>query len=92
MSRDDGRPFADLRDSGLLWLVNTSVLHPRGYALALHFDAEGNATGWSLQGNGSEPWTFMADDPELDVRFAAVNRLLAARDDGSTMPDAPTEA
>jgi len=73
-----GRPFAELRDSGLLWLVNAAVLHSRGYALALHFDDDGNATGWSLQGDGSEPWTFLTDDPEIDQRFASVNRLLAA--------------
>lgn len=49
------RSFAEFRDSGLLWLVNRVVFHPRGYALAFHFDDEGVVTGWSLLGNGSEP-------------------------------------
>jgi hypothetical protein len=91
MAQPDGRPFADLRESGLLWLINTSVFHSRGYALALQFDAEGNATGWRLQGDGSEPWTFLVDDPLLDLRFEAVNRLLAPRDDGATASNAPME-
>lgn len=31
----DLRPWSDLRDSGLLWLINTTVLHPRGYAMGI---------------------------------------------------------
>lgn len=58
---DSGFPFADLRTTGLLWLINTTVFHPRGYALALHFDDEGAAIGWSLMGDGSEPWQFATD-------------------------------
>jgi len=55
------RPFSDLRSSGLLWLINATVFHPRGYALALHFDDEGNAVGWSLMGDGSEVWQFAVE-------------------------------
>lgn len=71
-----GRPFADLRDLGLLWLLNRVVFHPRGYAFALHFadGGEGGAfrdcTGWSLIGDGTEPWT-MGDPPEEDRRYGA---------------------
>lgn len=57
-----GRPFHELRDEGLLWLVNRVVFHPRGYALALHLDDNGAATGWSILGDGTEPWT-MGDPP-----------------------------
>lgn len=63
------RPFRDLRESGLLWLINRVVLHPRGYALALHYpdgvQSEIGPTGWSLMGDGSEPWT-MGDPSEAD--------------------------
>lgn len=46
-------------DDGLLWLVNTTILHPRGYALAVHRDAETKEPlGISLLGDGSEPWYF----------------------------------
>lgn len=47
-SDDPGRPFTELMDSGLLWLINASVFHPRGLALAIALDPEGNAAGWSL--------------------------------------------
>ena len=72
---DDGRPFSELRDEGLLWLINTTVFHPRGYALAIHFDHEERATGWSLVGDGSEPWQ-MPDSPTIDELFAKTKRLL----------------
>lgn len=74
-----GRPFADFRPTGLLWLINTTVFHPRGYALAMHFDDAGEATGWSLMGDGTEPWT-MGDPPE-DQRpegYATVDELFLA--------------
>lgn len=71
-----GRPFADLRDTGLLWLLNRVVFHPRGYALALHFTDGGSeggtyrdCTGWSLQGDGTEPWT-MGTTPPTDHQRA----------------------
>ncbi len=59
----------DLRGDGLLWLINTSILHPRGYAMAI-----GSETGeLSLLGDGSEPWRFGMD---CDEQFAAVQALL----------------
>ena len=42
---DDLRPLAELRDSGLLWLINRVAFHPRGVALALHQTPEGEVTG-----------------------------------------------
>lgn len=74
------RPITELRDSGLLWLTNRVVFHPRGFALALHADADGHITGWSLQGDGGEAWSF---PPGLDAaHFQAAERTLnAARGD-----------
>lgn len=69
------RPFADLRSTGLLWLINTSVLHPRGYALALHYDDDGNAVGWSLLGDGTEAYQF-DDDKRVDECFNAIKELM----------------
>lgn len=60
------RPFKDLSDSGLLWLINRTVFHPRGYALALTVAGDGEATGWSLLGDGSEPWQYGEVDVEND--------------------------
>lgn len=56
------RSFTQLRESGLLWLINRVVFHPRGLALALHLDEHGNAYGWSLTAC-AEP---TEDSPALD--------------------------
>lgn len=74
------RDFAELRSTGLLWLINSTVFHPRGFALALHFDDDGNCTGWSMMGDGSEPWRFSADpvtETMVDDCFRNVNEFLA---------------
>lgn len=71
------RPFEELRDSGLLWLINVSVLHPRGFALGLAYDEAGAVVGWELLGDGTEPWMFDPQDPELAQKFAAAMRTLA---------------
>lgn len=79
------RPFSDLRPTGLLWLINRSLLHPRGYALALHYpeDATTEAIlagevepiGWSIEGDGTETWRY-DDDLDEDERFARIKELL----------------
>lgn len=71
------RPFAELRDHGLLWLINRAVLHPRGFALALHVADDGQVTGWSLVGDGTEPWQY-AEEADEDQRFQAVEEFLAS--------------
>lgn len=71
------RPWEELRDSGLLWLINATVFHPRGYALTMHFNDEGMATGWSIQGNGQEFWRFSAKaDKAVQSLFEKVRELL----------------
>lgn len=56
----------DLLDDGLLWLINASVFHPRGFALAQNWE-----TGaLTMAGDGSEPWTF-PDTPEIHEKFRA---------------------
>lgn len=64
------RPFEELSDSGLLWLINRTVFHPRGYALALTI-ADGKAVGWSLLGDGTEPWQFGDDENDKFRRAEA---------------------
>lgn len=55
------RPFLDLSDAGLLWLINRVVFHPRGVALALH-EKGGEALGWELvTAPGNEPFAFPED-------------------------------
>lgn len=74
------RPISELRDSGLLWLINRTVFHPRGLALGLTFGEAGEVTGWRLIGDGSEPMWFSPDDEPL--LFGAAHATLAAAQRG----------
>jgi hypothetical protein len=63
------RPWHEIRESGLLWLINSAVFHPRGFALSVHIDkTTGVCTGWNLIGDGTEPWRFEGD---IDSLFEA---------------------
>lgn len=55
----------DIIDNGILWMINKSIFHPQGYALALSTDT-GN---FELFGNGDEPWSFagVAEDAKLQA-------------------------
>lgn len=70
------RPFGELSDTGMLWLINRVVFHPRGFALAIHRDDDGNATGWAMQGMGDEVWTFTNEAD--DECFAKVEAFIAS--------------
>lgn len=70
----ESRPFEELASSGLLWLLNVAVFHPRGFAFTLHAKG-GEVSGWSLQGDGSEPWYF---DGPRDGKFRAAEATFAA--------------
>lgn len=47
-----------LYDSGLLWLINAAILHPRGYALTATTDDDGRVLDLFVQGDGMEPWCY----------------------------------
>lgn len=70
---DAGRPI-DLRESGLLWLVNRAVFHPRGFALAVETDGS-----LSLLGDGSEPWKFELPSDHEDDLFRRAEATLRPR-------------
>ncbi|MEU3255912.1 hypothetical protein [Streptomyces sp. NPDC006997] len=54
----DYRPWLDLSETGLLWLINRAVFHPRGFALALYQEGD-QALGWKLLvADRDEPFTF----------------------------------
>lgn len=63
---------------GLLYLVNTSVLHPRGFALTLHADDDGNPIGLSVQGDGTEPWCFGDELGNVVERYHVAERIREA--------------
>lgn len=83
-------PWSALRDTGLLWLINTAALHPRGFALAISYgdatrdeiEAGAEPVGFYLVGDGSEPWQF-ADPPDrpgyVDGLFRKVEALFESR-------------
>jgi hypothetical protein len=72
----DPRPFAEMREHGLLWLINRIVFHPRGFALAFDVEEDGTVTGWVMQGDGTEVWAFDAQDD--DECFAKAEAFLAS--------------
>lgn len=56
----DYRPLLELSESGLLWLINRVVFHPRGLALALYQEGD-EARGWKLLTTSEdEPFTYPA--------------------------------
>lgn len=67
------RPTRELRDSGLLWLINRVVFHPRGFALGVQVDQHGDVEGWRLLGDGTEVWQFNGDE---DALYAAAEAEL----------------
>lgn len=73
---DDAGRDVDLRADGLLWLINRTVFHPRGYALGMD---DGKATGrvaFTLYGDGSEPWRFEISDEVENALFEATIRVM----------------
>lgn len=75
-------PWHALRDFGVLWAVNATLLHPRGFAIASELPDMGSPAGpyddagWKLLGDGSEPWSF-ADDPDTHEKFRLFEAFLA---------------
>lgn len=61
----------DLRADGVLWMINRTVFHPRGFALAV--DIETGAL--TLMGDGTEAWNY--EHGMEDPLFTAFNALLA---------------
>jgi hypothetical protein len=80
------QPISTLQESGLLWLINRVVFHPRGFSLALHFNENGNCLGWWLMGDGSELWTF-GDGSEIDENelFRRVENFLSSFKPGGVL-------
>lgn len=70
------RPMSTFRDYGLLWYINRVAFHPRGFALALDVNDDGDITGWQVWGNGDEPWQYGAPVDENDA-FDAIEALFA---------------
>jgi hypothetical protein len=66
----------NLREDGLVWMLNTAILHPRGFALGYN---PADKT-FELQGDGSERWAYEESDrdfsAQLDRRFEAFEAML----------------
>lgn len=77
----DARPLEELSSSGLLWLINRTVFHPRGFALAL-VKRNGEVVGWDLLGDGSEVWQFKDSE---DAKFEAAQATLGMTPPAQTL-------
>lgn len=72
--KDQIHDLSELRDTGLLWLINRVVFHPRGFKLGLVPDSHGNIVGWRMQGDGTEVCVF--DPADDDKHFSDVEFFL----------------
>lgn len=68
----DAGPVIDLQQTGLLWLINRVVFHPRGFALA--FDPKTRV--FTLLGNGRESWHFELPEGNEDYLMHMANQTL----------------
>lgn len=59
-ARSDINTQVDLQKDGVLWMLNTTVFHPRGLALAI----EPTTGKLFLQGDGDEVWVFKEETAE----------------------------
>jgi hypothetical protein len=66
--------FLDLSDTGMLWLINRVVFHPRGFAFAVTEDEHGRL-GWQIFGDGTEPVVFTSEEDE-DLKFRIAENFL----------------
>lgn len=61
----------EVRDDGLLWAINRTLFHPRGFALGY----DPTSKRFELLGDGTEVWNYAQDIPE-DKLFADFEALL----------------
>lgn len=71
------RKFSELSSSGILWLINRVVFHPRGFALALHFEDDGTAVGWSILRAPKAGEVFVFTERQDDAGFRKSEVTLA---------------
>lgn len=84
----DPTPIPDLHSTGILWYINRVAFHPRGFALAVSYDAAGMPT-WSLDGDGAEAWVF--DEEIDDLCFERIEKTFAAARAGELAEDPEAE-
>lgn len=64
--------LVDLQESGLLWLINRTVFHPRGYALGYDTITK----EFLLFGDGTEPYTFSGDGADEAANLARIKEIM----------------
>lgn len=69
--------FSELEKSGLLWMINRYIFHPRGFTFGLVPNDKGEITGWAILGHGKECYKFT---PEMDdMGFLTAETFLAKK-------------
>lgn len=80
--------FGALTTTGILWLINRAVFHPRGLALGLEF-AEGDAEprGWTLHAaSDGEAFAFGLPPGVEDALYRAAEDLIRETKRHGAMP------
>lgn len=78
-------PLERLTDTGLLWLINSTVFWPRGYSLALvnrrrpgdTMDEATDVVGFEILGDGTEAW-LPSSEEKATQRLRAVTAFFAS--------------
>lgn len=60
----------DLRADGILWYINRTCFHPRGFSLGF------NGTDYVMYGTGGEPWQYDRTLAEADL-LTSLDAMLA---------------
>ena len=75
---EKGIHIESIEEHGLLWLINTTVFHPRGFALGY----SPSKKTFTLLGDGTERYTFTedggAETADTDAKFQQVEELFSA--------------
>lgn len=73
--------FNLMSNTGVLWAINRYLFHPRGYALALVQNDDGEVIGWQVLGDGKEVFTFFENsDDNKFVRFESFLEKLKGKE------------
>ncbi len=66
----------NLREDGILWMINRTIFHPRGFALAINEEV----SQLTLTGDGVEVWTFAESMADIEQElFDAFEGMLYRR-------------
>jgi len=75
MTEEELQELQEFRDAGLVWLVNTAILHPRGYALSVDVE-DGKVVSPNLK--LIKFGEYMCFNPDTDILETTIKKYLDA--------------